>query len=102
MKSYRMEGHNSCADSKYVTLNKIRKEGLIPNKYIVLEQMLYLTKIIAFEEQVLVHAELPAEGDEVLGVVAREEAAPRRALPAAAADLGHRLCTTQSVTIVTI
>lgn len=39
-------------------------------------------------------AQLAAEREEVLGVVAREEAAPRRALPAAAADCGHRLRTT--------
>lgn len=37
------------------------------------------------------HAQLAAERDEVLGVVAREEAAPRRALPAPPADLRHRL-----------
>lgn len=37
------------------------------------------------------HAQLAAEGDEVLCVVAGEEAATSRALPAPTADLRHRL-----------
>lgn len=50
-----------------------------------------LTQVIALEEQVLVYAEVAAEGEEVVGVVAREEAAPRGALPAAPAHRRHRL-----------
>jgi hypothetical protein len=49
---------------------------------------LVLTEIVAFEEQVLVNAQTPAELYKILHVVAGEEAAPRGVLPAT--TLYHR------------
>ena len=52
---------------------------------------LALTQVVALEQQVLVHAELPAELDEVLHVVSGEEGPTRRRLEAAPLDAGRGL-----------